>query len=197
VSIDGPAQEAPAVEPESAPDSAHDREIETVKKRIEVMRWGVEIWVEKGRRDLAEQLELAIVPRRMAVEGRRDAEAAAARERAPGPGQLAELLGGAGRAYAEKGWETRAAACDELAEVFREQWRRKEQREGAGRRELEERLHRFMVRTEELEERVQRFMERTEELEVRMKRFVERTEALEVRVRELTERLEQAESRAR
>jgi hypothetical protein len=153
-------------EPRGRPDAA-DREIQVVKERIEVMRWGVEIWVEKGRHDLAEKLEWAIVSRRMAIEGRRDAEAREVREKAPNHGMLAELLHGAGRAYEEKGWETRAAACFELSKVYGEQWHR--QRERNADRERAEALQRFMVRTEQLEVQVRRLTERLEKLEAERK----------------------------
>lgn len=163
-------------QPRPPRDDAHDREIQVVKERMKILRWGVEIWVEKGRHDLAEKLELAIVAWRMAIERRRDAEANEIRERAPDPGTLAELLHGAGRHYDEKGWETRAAACFELSEEFGRQWRRRQQREGEREhrgvdeermRRLMETLERFMVRTEELEERVRHLTERLEHLETR------------------------------
>ena len=153
----------------------NDRELAVVKERMKVMRWGVEVWIENDRHDLAEQLEYAIIARRHAIEGRRDAEANEIREKAPDHGTLAELLHGAGRLYDEKGWETRAAACFELSKVFRGQWRREQEgssarAEGGGdedgrMREMSAALRRFMVRTERLELKVREMAERIEELE--------------------------------
>jgi hypothetical protein len=79
---------------------------------------------EARRDDSAELLHRAIRAREVQLEGRRDREAAQAREQAPTLGQQIELLAYAADLWQEFGHEEKAKVVGELAERMRSSWRR-------------------------------------------------------------------------
>jgi hypothetical protein len=85
--------------------------------QLEVMEMGLHALKEANRADAAELLTLAIRAREMMLEGRRDEEARAVRERAPNREQLAEILAMAARLWREEfDRPEKAAVVGELAE---------------------------------------------------------------------------------
>ena len=91
-------------------------EREVAIHQLEVMRMALHALKEANRADAAELLTLAIRAREMMLEGRRDDEAQAVRQRAPNRGQLAEILSMAARLWREFGKPDKGAVVGQLAE---------------------------------------------------------------------------------
>ncbi len=100
-----------------------ETEREVARRQLTVMRYAVEALVEADKHDAADLIERAMHARELALEGRRDEEAAHIRETAPKRGQQAELLGLAAELLQDAGRTERATVVGRLA------------RELAGRRE--------------------------------------------------------------
>ena len=107
-------------------------EIQTVRRRLRVMRTAVDAFREAGRRDAAGRVEHAMHARELSIEGRRDAEANHTRETAPDRAQLAELLGAAAGFYEGWGMPDQAQALGQLAETYAKQWQRQQDATRAG-----------------------------------------------------------------
>ena len=84
--------------------------------QLEVMRTALHALKEANRGDAAELLTLAIRAREMMLEGRRDDEAHAVREKAPNREQLAEILSMAARLWREFDRAEKSAVVGQLAE---------------------------------------------------------------------------------
>lgn len=110
-----------------------NEEVRTVRKRLKVMRYAVDAFLEAERHDAAELVELAMHTRELAIEGVRNEKSAAVAKAAPNRGQLAELLGAASNLYEKWGKRERSHALAELAEVYGQQWRRQKRAEDEGR----------------------------------------------------------------
>jgi len=106
-------------------------EVEVVRERLEVMRLAVDAFVAAGQHDAADLVERAMHARELALEGRRDEEAARIRESAPDRRKLAELLKRASHLWDREGHERKAGALAELARTFAEQAGREERPEAA------------------------------------------------------------------
>ena len=118
-----------------------DTERDVVRRRIKIMRYAVEALVEAKRHDAAHLVELAMHARELALEGRRDEEARAIRERAPERGQLAKFLGMAAELLQDAGRTERAAVVGELSREYARQQERRahagQDERAAARRQLE------------------------------------------------------------
>ena len=91
-------------------------EREVAIHQLEVMRMALHALKEANRGDAAELLTLAIRAREMMLEGRRDDEAHAVREKAPNREQLAEILSMAARLWREFDRAEKSAVVGQLAE---------------------------------------------------------------------------------
>ena len=98
-------------------------------RQIEIMGVALNALREGERRDAADLLQRAIHARRVGLEGRRDEEAHAIRERAPSIGQQAELLTMAAELYADWGHEKNAKVTAELAHKLADRARKREGRD--------------------------------------------------------------------
>lgn len=107
-------------------------EVEVVRERLQVMRLAADAFVAADQHDAADLVERAMHARELALEGRRDEEAARIRESAPDRRKLAELLKRAAHLWAEQGHERKAAALAELAGTFAEQERRAARPDASG-----------------------------------------------------------------
>ncbi len=107
-------------------------EIDVVRKRLKVMRLAVDGYMEVGDVHAAERVEYAMHARELAIEGRRDEEAARIREAAPDREELVGLLRRASHLYQEWGNEKKAGLLLELARTYHEQARRIQQRATRG-----------------------------------------------------------------
>lgn len=119
-------------------------EVETVRRRLKVMRKAVEAFVRVEQIDKAELVERAMHAREMALERRRDAEAARIREEAPNRQELAQALRSAAEVYMKLGENEQAHALMQLAQTYQEQWDRRR----AGSPEGPERLNDLGYRIE-------------------------------------------------
>ena len=91
------------------------KEIEIVKKRVEVLRKARVALLEGNRRELAEQVQRAIRAYEVGLEGRRDKEAQVIRSRMPKAGQMAEVLNFSSKLWREFGHPKEAEAVGKLA----------------------------------------------------------------------------------
>ncbi|UCF14345.1 MAG: hypothetical protein JSW59_13100 [Phycisphaerales bacterium] len=91
-------------------------EREVAMHQLEVMEMGLHALRQANRADAAELLTLAIRACEMMLEGRRDEEVEAVRERAPTREQLAEILSMAARLWREFDQPDKAAVVGQLAE---------------------------------------------------------------------------------
>ena len=115
-------------------------ERETVERQIEALRLALPALREGERRDAAEVVELAIHTRELALEGRRDREARAIRERGPDREQIIELLVLAEDLYRGFGMEERAATVSAMTEeLWPKRQRTRRSREHGERRRGHER----------------------------------------------------------
>ncbi|MHC4431367.1 MAG: hypothetical protein ACYTBS_05965, partial [Planctomycetota bacterium] len=121
-------------------------EREVARHQLEVMEMGLHALKEANRADAAELLTLAIRAREMMLEGRRDEEAQAVRQRAPNRERLAEILSMAARLWREFGRAEKAVAVGQLAEQMSAARReRASQRERRGESEREVALRQIRV----------------------------------------------------
>ncbi|MFQ5845080.1 MAG: hypothetical protein ACE5JG_08840, partial [Planctomycetota bacterium] len=97
-----------------------DTEREIVRRRLEVMRYAFEALQQTDRRDAVEQMEHVIHAHELALEGRRDEEAAHIRETAPKLGAQIELLQMAAEILEDRGRKERAEAVARLGRELRE-----------------------------------------------------------------------------
>jgi len=154
-------------------------EAQLLRRQIEVLRMAVPALREAERRDALEILERAIHARELTLAGRRDDEAREIRERAPAPGQLAEILRTAAELWREFNDAEKAEAVRRLAdELVKPQDRPREGERGEGererprgpeQREMEERERRAMADRErrEREEITQGLIRERDELRER------------------------------
>lgn len=98
--------------------SQHD--FEAAANRIEIMRLAMPAILERGRKDTAELIELAIRGYEVMLEGRKDREARNVREHAPSLGQQVEILMYAAKLWEEFGDPEKAHVIAETAEHLRE-----------------------------------------------------------------------------
>ncbi len=103
-----------------------DREI--LINRIELLRMVIPVLLEAGRVEAAETVERAVRANEIRLEGRDDREARRIRERAPGRGQIIEILGLAEELYREYGLEEKADHLGHLADDLWERQRHKKRR---------------------------------------------------------------------
>ena len=121
-------------------------EREVVRHQLEVMRIALPALKEANRGDAAELLSRAIHAYELMLEGRRDDEAHAIRERAPKRGQLAEILSMAARLWREFGKPDKGAVVGELAEKMAAVRRpRESEREQRGQNEREVALRQIKI----------------------------------------------------
>jgi hypothetical protein len=134
-------------------------EREGILHRIEVLKMALPALMEAERRDAAEAVERAIRAHQMELEGRNDDQAHQIRERAPGRGQLAEILRMAAGLWREFNNEEKAAMVARLAMELGG--------EGEGERERprpEGPAPELMRKRQELEEQARRIKHAIEEL---------------------------------
>jgi len=121
-------------------------EREVVRHQLEVMGMALHALKEANRGDAVELLTLAIRSREMMLEGRRDEEAQAVRQRAPNRGQLAEILSMAARLWREFGKPDKGAVVGQLAEQMAAVRRpRESEREQRGQNEREVALRQIKI----------------------------------------------------
>ena len=147
-----------------------DGEREVVQRWIRLMRTAMEALAHAGRGELAERLEHGIHAFELALEGRRDEEAARIRESAPSRGEMGEILMAAADHLAHAGRREIAGQVDELGKHWLEQARRREAPRAEG--------------------DWARAMERIERLEQRMRGLENGLERIAGALRELNEQLE-------
>jgi len=117
-----------------------------VRHQLEVMGMALHALKEANRGDAVELLTLAIRSREMMLEGRRDEEAQAVRQRAPNRGQLAEILSMAARLWREFGKPDKGAVVGQLAEQMAAVRRpRESEREQRGQNEREVALRQIKI----------------------------------------------------
>ena len=95
-----------------------DSEQEIVRRQLEVLEMALPALREAERRELVEAVHRAIRAREVALEGRRDREARAIRERSPGREDLIEILVFAEGVYREFGDHERAERLSHLTEAL-------------------------------------------------------------------------------
>jgi hypothetical protein len=101
--------------------------------QIRTMRFAVEGLVAAERKQLAEQIELAIRSLELKWEGVRNEKAAAVHEKAPKLGQRSEILMFAARVLRESGKKEQAQAVGNLGEQWLERYRAGQKKEGRSR----------------------------------------------------------------
>jgi hypothetical protein len=120
-----------------------------VRRNIDTLRLAREAFAETGRRDAADVIERAIHAFELALEGKEGALA-----KAPGDGDLAELLARAADVWRERKAPDRAERVQELAGLFA--------RRARGEARPEDRLARLEDRLARLEERIAELTRRLE-----------------------------------
>jgi hypothetical protein len=108
---------------------AAEAEREVAKRQLEILRLARAAFLEDGREDSAELLELAFRARELNLEGRRDEKAQVIREKAPDHAQVTELLLRGAALWDEFGHEDKAEKVRALGEEMLEQFERAERAE--------------------------------------------------------------------
>jgi hypothetical protein len=136
------AQEVKAkIHARDAERGAEKTEVESVKKRLIVMRYAVEGLLAAHKQDAAHRMEQAMHALELSLKGRQSPEATRIRKQAPGVGEQAELLLHAAEILADRGAGERAHAVGRLGREMAEHARRKPAREkqrGRGERQIVE-----------------------------------------------------------
>jgi hypothetical protein len=180
-------------------------EREAALHQLEVMRIAMHALLEAERGDAAELLERAIHSREVNLEGRRDEEARAIRERAPGLGEQTEILLHAADLWDEFGHEKKAALVRELGRQFQAKFRRSraaeqeraaaQQGRAAEEQREEARAQRERARNERERARAEReraaVRERRADGAMRIERLEDRLERLEGMLEEMHAVLEE------
>lgn len=177
-------------------DEAREQDERAVaRRRVATFRMAVEQLVGAGRHDAADLMERATHALALALEGRRDAEAAQIRERAPDLGAQVELLALAAEIAQDRGRAEAAHALADEARQLRARWERQRgaraDRERAERREVEREVERRAERREEGRETDRRAPDlgaRLERLEDRLDRLEQMIERLAGAIRERGDR---------
>ena len=150
------------------PDEADRRERETVKRRLQAMRFAFEALMRAEKREAAEVMEHAIHAQELALEGRRDPEAIEVRKTAPKLGQQTELLFFAAKLLAEQGKAEQAEVVERLGREMKQRLMHEKQRRAAAEHPKQDMhaMHQRMVeRVERLEQQVRRLSEALERMQ--------------------------------
>ena len=151
-------------------------EREVLVRRLEVLRTALPALREAERGDAVELVERAIHAGEVTLAGRNDDEAHQIRERAPGPGQLAEILTIAAELWGKFDKPDKAELVGRLADELRAEAkpereverpakeRERHEAEERGRAEREEQIHRLKRESDQLAEKSLRIKEKLQGL---------------------------------